>query len=486
MYISRYTLMALFLTAICCWANCAYAQQPPASGNITDYYKLPDDGNIHPVKSRYDYKPLAEEITAGCTTNFERIKAIYAWITSHIEYDTSYKIRTADECLKKQKGVCQAYCELFYLLGKAVGIRVETIMGKAKDQTGFVNPNGHGWLFAYTSNDRGILMDPTWGAGSVDGDRFVPEENCWEWFNVAPEWMILSHFPQKASCQLLDKPLSEQEFMAMEPVKPIWMQYGLDLSKIYQRARNGKIVLPNFYNYGEGIVRLLDIPWLTSLRIGSEYTFRVKMLEDRDFAIVNHSVTCKKQEWTAEGDGVYTVKFIPRDTESLYLCIRDADGAGWNTIVKYDIATPTQKDWDLLAAYFPMSTPEMKAVQNLNVAGWGRAGIGESKLAQLIKENHVTELPVLFEAHAGQLTIETVPMNRILKANETYTFSIRPTEGTKWAIVNGQQWFTDWKVSDDGLHTIEVVPQTPGKLSLFVQSSGAESYWSCLEYEVRE
>ena len=204
MYISRYTLMALFLTAICCWANCAYAQQPPASGNITDYYKLPDDGNIHPVKSRYDYKPLAEEITAGCATNFERIKAIYAWITSHIEYDTSYKIRTADECLKKQKGVCQAYCELFYLLGKAVGIRVETIMGKAKDQTGFVNPNGHGWLFAYTSNDRGILMDPTWGAGSVDGDRFVPEENCWEWFNVAPEWMILSHFPQKASKAHLD------------------------------------------------------------------------------------------------------------------------------------------------------------------------------------------------------------------------------------------------------------------------------------------
>ena len=77
-------------------------------------------------------------------------------------------------------------------------------------------------------------------------------------------------------------------------------------------------------------------------------------------------------------------------------------------------------------------------------------------------------------------------MNRILKANETYTFCIRPTEGTKWAIVNGQQWFTDWKVSDDGLHTIEVVPRTPGKLSLFVQSSGADSYWSCLEYEVRE
>lgn len=487
MYISRHILISLLLTAMCCWTYSGYAQQQMASADsYTDYYKEPDDGNIYEVKGRYNYKSLAEEITAGCTNNYERIKAIYGWICSHIDYDTSYKIRSADECLKKQKGVCQAYCELFFLLGKALGIRVETIDGKAKDQTGYVNPNGHGWLFAYTRENRGVLMDPTWGAGSVEGDKFVRDENCWAWFNVTPEWMILSHFPDKASCQLLDKPLTEKEFMAMDPVKSVWMGYGLDLSKIYQRARTGKIVLPQFYNQGEGIIEMVDIPYLSSLKIGLLYTFRIKMIEDRDFAIMNNSVTCKKDEWTAEGDGIYTVKFVPRETESLYICIRDADGASWNTIVKYAIAPPTQTDWDLLATYFPLSTPEMKAVKNLNAKEWGQAGISEFKLAQLIKENHVTELPILYDGRGQQFVIDSIPMSRQLKVNESYSFNFHPKTGVKWAIVNGQDWFTDWTVSEDGLHAISIIPQTTGKLSLFVQMAESDSYWPCLEYEVSQ
>ena len=218
-------LTCVFLIALCCWPVDCVAQHGKDS---TDYYKKPDDSKIITVKSKYNYVPLATEITAGCNTDFEKIKAICQWICEHIAYDTSYKIRTADECLKKQKGVCQAYCELFYLLAKAVGVRVETIEGKAKDQTGFVNPSGHGWLFAYTRDSYGIFIDPTWGAGSVMGTEFVREENIWMWFNVSPEWMIMTHFPNDASCQLVEKTVTEKEFLAFPPIKLVWMDYGLD------------------------------------------------------------------------------------------------------------------------------------------------------------------------------------------------------------------------------------------------------------------
>ena len=475
--------LILFQVVLCCWTYFGYAQQ--FSSSYADYYKKPDNGNIPEIKSRYDYSPLAAEISAGCTNDYDKIKAIYGWICSHIEYDTSYKIRTADECLKKQKGVCQAYCELFFLLAKAVGVRVEIIEGKAKDQTGYVNPNGHGWLFAYTRENHGILMDPTWGAGSVEGDNFIRDENCWQWFNVTPEWMILSHFPDKTSCQLLDKPMSEKEFLAMEPVKPIWMEYGLNLKHIYEKARGGKIVLPQFYHLDEHIIEMVDIPYLTSLTIGIQYTFRIKMIKDRDFAIMNNSVSCKKDEWTDEGNGIYAVKFVPRDTESLVICVRDADGSSWNTIARYDIAPPTQAAWDMLATYYPLSTPEMKAVKNLNVKEWNEAGITEHKLAQLIKANHITELPILFNGRGQQMNIVSVPMSRQLMTDKSYTFSFYPKTGVKWAIVNGQEWYTDWEVSEDGLYTIRVTPHVSGRLSLFVQMADADSYWSCLEYEVQ-
>lgn len=234
----------------CCPAE-GFAQQEEA---VVDYYKKPDDSKIPTVFSRQNYKSLTAHITSGCNGKYEKIRAIYQWICEHIAYDTSYKVRNPDECLRKQKGVCQAYCGLFYLLAKEAGIRVEALDGKPKDQTGYVNPSGHGWLFAYTQEERGILLDPTWGAGSVEDGQFVTSENIWLWFNVAPEWMILSHLPDDATCQLLEKPVTEQEFLAFPPANTAWLEYGLDARKLFEKIRAQRTGLPQFYNGGEGII----------------------------------------------------------------------------------------------------------------------------------------------------------------------------------------------------------------------------------------
>jgi hypothetical protein len=113
-----------------------------------------------------------------------------------------------------------------------------------------------------------------------------------------------------------------------------------------------------------------------------------------------------------------------------------------------------------------------------------RAGVDERQLAKLIKENNVRELPVLFDSRSHQLTIVAVPMSRELSTGESYTFSFYPKSGVKWAIVNGQEWFTDWQVAEDGMYSMTVSPKTSGKLSLFVQDSEGDAYWPCLEYAV--
>jgi hypothetical protein len=100
---------------------------------------------------------------------------------------------------------------------------------------------------------------------------------------------------------------------------------------------------------------------------------------------MNNGVGCEKNEWTDEGNGVYSVKFMPRQTESLSISLRDESGSAWGTIVRYGIATPMQTDWDLLALEYPLSTPDMKAVKNLNAKEWAQAGVDERQLAKLIK-----------------------------------------------------------------------------------------------------
>ena len=77
--------------------------------------------------SRYDYSPAARQITEGCTDKYDQVKAIYRWLCANISYDTSYTIYTADECWDNQRGVCQAYCELFYRLAEPLGIDVHVI-----------------------------------------------------------------------------------------------------------------------------------------------------------------------------------------------------------------------------------------------------------------------------------------------------------------------------------------------------------------------
>ena len=463
----------------CCPAE-GFAQQEEA---VVDYYKKPDDSKIPTVFSRQNYKSLTAHITSGCNSKYEKIRAIYQWICEHIAYDTSYKVRNPDECLRKQKGVCQAYCGLFYLLAKEAGIRVEALDGKPKDQTGYVNPSGHGWLFAYTQEERGILLDPTWGAGSVEDGQFVTSENIWVWFNVAPEWMILSHLPDDATCQLLEKPVTEQEFLAFPPANTVWLEYGLDARKLFEKIRAQRTGLPQFYNGGEGIIELVDIPLSPSLKIGTTYTFRVKLKEDRNIAIMNSNVLCPKGEWTDEGDGIYSIEFMPRETESLSICMQDASGVSWSTLVNYEIATPTQEEWNMVGKLYPMSTPEMKAVKNMDAKEWADAGIDNLKLAGLVREQGIRELPIMQSGMGQKLAIESVPMHREMKKGESYTFSFYPKTEGKWVVANGEEWFRDWQVAEDGRHSITVSPTTSGRLSLLVQDADG-GYWPCLEYMV--
>lgn len=482
-------MMLLLCMAMPLMGGEAYAANTPTGddGNVEDYYKKPDnDGEQAKLVSQPSraYDKLAAEITAGCESNYDKIRAIYEWICNNIAYDTSYSIRKADQCLAKRKGVCQGYCDLFVQLARAVGIRVEVIEGKAKDGTGFVNPNGHGWLFAYTRQDHGILLDPTWGAGSVEGNRFIREDDCWQWFNVKPEWMILSHFPNRQSDQLLDKPYSEQEFLGCQPINSLWAAYGLDLKDISEKVRQQTFYPPMFYNQGEGIVELKEIPMSLDLRVGVDYVFRIKMNAERDFAILNNSVSCKKAEWKDEGDGIYSVAFMPRDTVSLLFCIRDDSGTAWQTIVKYEIEPPTESNWKMVARRFPLLAPDIKAVKNLDAELWGRAGIPAQRLVNLIREQQVTMLPTLYRGRETLLTLINVPMNRQLVAGQEYSFSFKPNGEGKWALHNEGDWQMEWEVTEDGLHTTTFTPSKAGRLSLMLQDEATGAYWPSLEYDV--
>lgn len=175
-------------------------------------------------ESKIDYKALVTDIVGCAKTPCEKAKAIYKWLCDNISYDVTCQIHDADTCWKQKCGVCQAYCELFYHLGKAVGLTVDIISGKSKQRDGKISEKSHAWVFVYTNGYDGIYIDPTWGAGCVsETGEFIKSDGDLTWFDVQPAWMIYTHFPDNKEwikLEQLNEVLTEDIFGKLPFMEP--------------------------------------------------------------------------------------------------------------------------------------------------------------------------------------------------------------------------------------------------------------------------
>lgn len=122
-----------------------------------------------------DVKELALAITAGCEDDYNKMVAIYDWVTENIAYDLE-KARDisaygsgADYVLEKGRGVCHDYAQLTRELLLSVDIEATYEKGEVINSSG--ETELHAWNQAYIDN-RWYALDTTWGAG------FIFEENA--------------------------------------------------------------------------------------------------------------------------------------------------------------------------------------------------------------------------------------------------------------------------------------------------------------------
>ena len=179
---------------------------------------------MHPLKGIYvleqplDMTAIAKGITRGCVTREERIRAVYEWITHHIEYDYDYRIYMPDECYVKRRGVCNAYASLMVKMLSSIGIPSLKIEGETKhpDNT---DHGRHSWVMAEKAPGRWMLCDPTWDTGGRN-EKNEYTRPTWVWYDCPPEVMIYTHRPDDKRFQLLDKPLSRKEYKALPYIHP--------------------------------------------------------------------------------------------------------------------------------------------------------------------------------------------------------------------------------------------------------------------------
>lgn len=168
----------------------------------------------------------------------EKVRAIYRWITTNIEYDiVAYRARQQsdlkpEDILRDRKCVCGGYANLFKSMVELAGMEAEFITGYSKGynyQIGkvFDDNNMHAWN-AVKLDGRWNLLDATWGAGYINDDmQFVPAPNDY-YFLSPPEQFIESHYPSDFTWQLLDRKVSRREFEESAYLRPAFFAYSLE------------------------------------------------------------------------------------------------------------------------------------------------------------------------------------------------------------------------------------------------------------------
>ena len=172
-----------------------------------------------------DLQSLTVQLIDSLEDEFLKMEAIYQFVITNISYDhEAYKgatrriNRNNKDILARRKAVCWGYAELVREMCKYAGIACQTIIGytnRLPFPSRALEYANHAWN-AVRLGDKWYLLDATWGSGTqFEKDYFTAVYGI-DYYLTPPEWFIKNHFPLMPMWQLLDCPITLQEFQALQ------------------------------------------------------------------------------------------------------------------------------------------------------------------------------------------------------------------------------------------------------------------------------
>ncbi|SJZ47509.1 Transglutaminase-like superfamily protein [Chitinophaga eiseniae] len=199
----------------CLFLLSASAQQPVKKPAVTpvpavNYTAIPDSVTGSSAS-------MAAWLVSHCENKTAMLRSLYAWMSSHINYDVvntfqpGYYKDTADaisKTLQTRTAVCEGYASLYVDVARRAGIPAMVV-------TGYPLVNGrpdnasHAWV-AVQPDSEWKMIDPTWGSGSVNNNKYTPRLT-WRHFLVEPHEYLKTHVPFDPLFQFSEYPLRHDE-----------------------------------------------------------------------------------------------------------------------------------------------------------------------------------------------------------------------------------------------------------------------------------
>ncbi len=160
-------------------------------------------------------------------------RAVHDYVADRVAYDVdayrsgAYPPQDAETTFRTRRSVCAGYSALFEAVGRAAGLTVETVVGRARGLVSEGMGEGHAWN-AVKLDGQWRLVDTTWDAGYVSADGFHKRYGTW-YFLTPPEVFVTKHYPDDARWQLLPVARTAGEYMRAPALDPEFFADGLRL-----------------------------------------------------------------------------------------------------------------------------------------------------------------------------------------------------------------------------------------------------------------
>ena len=241
---------------------------------------------------------IAGYINSNFVTDKDKSRAIFIWVASNIQYDIDnmYAInfyeKTEDKIakpLKTRKGICENYASLFTDICIKSGIKSYVIEGYTK-QNGFADYIPHAWCAALIDSSW-FLFDPTWGSGYISDNKFVKKINNND-YKASPATLIKSHMPFDYLWQLLNYPITNQEFYEGKTLPNKTKPYFnfIDSIQLYEKQSPIERLISSAYRVEKnGLKNSLVFDRLQHLKLEIESDRQTKIINFYNSALIEYN-----------------------------------------------------------------------------------------------------------------------------------------------------------------------------------------------------
>lgn len=140
-------------------------------------------------KREEEITALARQITAGASSDYDKLKAVYDWFAENIYYGSA-----GDNIFETKVGMCGQQAELATQILRSVGIPTRSISGHADGGSG-KGADGHVWNQSYVDG-RWVTYDVTWASHNrySGGQRTKKaRQDPYKYFDVSIEKFSETH-----------------------------------------------------------------------------------------------------------------------------------------------------------------------------------------------------------------------------------------------------------------------------------------------------